>query len=187
MLIGTVGNNIVINTLAAGDALSFEFGNSSYPASLWFLNFALSLNGNKILNKQATASGDNFNVALIPADTITLRPGRCQAWLIFTEQSDATQRFSLPVGLLTILPNPLGNIALTENMLSFQAIQRTISIIVSQPESSANFNGQSYSMHNLNDLYAIRDRLKVAVDLELQELGIPTRGSGFKTIRTRFV
>lgn len=187
MLIGTIGNNVEVKTLTAGDALLFVFGNSSYPASLWSLNFVLTFNGNKVLNHAATAAGDNFSIALESADTLQLRPGRCQVWLMFTLISDSTQRFTLPAGLLTLLPNPLGNIPQTENMLAFKSIQRTISLIVSQPESSANFNGQSYSMHNITDLYSIRDRLKQAVDIELKELGIPTRGTGFKTIRTRFV
>ena len=186
MKIGTSGDIIDVDVLVAGDALSFTFIYSTYPASLWSLQFVLTLNGTKILEKDATATGDQHTVSLVHDDTKSLKSGKCQVWLVFTDRSSASRRFSVDAGLMTVLPNPTGTFPPSDNALALAAINRTIRTIVSQPESTASYNGQSYSLHNLNDLYAIRDRLQQAIDSELRTLGIPSK-SGHKTIRTRFV
>jgi hypothetical protein len=186
MKIGTSGDVINVDVLVAGDALSFSFNLSTYPASLWSLEFALSLNGSKTLSKAGTATGDTHNVALLSADTLNLKCGKCQVWLIFTKIADTTQRFTLDAGLLSVLPNPLGILPATDNALALAAIKRTIQQVISQPESTASYNGQSYSMHNIKDLYDIRNNLQAAVDAELREIGISSK-TGHKTIRTRFV
>ncbi len=186
MKIGTSGDIIDVDVLVAGDSLSFSFNYSTYPASLYSLQFALTLNGSKTLEKDATASGDTHTVALVHADTVNAKCGKCQAWLIFTDRSTSAKRYTVDAGVLVVLPNPMGTLPPSENALALAAIKRTISTVVSQPESTASYNGQSYSLHNIKELYEIRDRLQVAVDAELRELGIPSKG-GHKTIRTRFV
>jgi hypothetical protein len=186
MKIETAGDIIDRDVLVAGDALSFSFNFSTYPASLWSLQFALTLNGVKILQKDGTASGDTHTVALVHEDTKNLKCGKCQVWLVYTDRSTNTKRFSVDAGLLMVLPNPLGTLPPSPNALALAAIKRTIQTIVSQPEASASYNGQSYTMQNIGELHDLEHHLSVEVDNELRALGIPSK-SGHKTIRTRFV
>lgn len=185
MLIGTIGDNVQMSTLTQGDTLSFTVRRSSYPASEgWNMQFVLTLDGSKMAAVQATADGDDFRIDLASDDTAAFKLGRCQVFLVF---DDGTQRFSESAGLLNVIPDPLGTMAPSQAQQMLTAIDVTIAQLVAQPQSSASFNGEMYTAHNLKDLYDIRNRLVVRVDREKRKLGIPSEGSGFKTIRTRFV
>lgn len=185
MLIGTIGSNTAINVLTAGDSFDAVFQRPDHLASLWTAQFVLMRDGSKVFKIDATAEGDNFKVYITSTQSLSITPGAVKAVLLFTLISDDAVRESEYIGDLTVLPNPLDVLAPTENQQALVALNATINVIVSQPEHTASFNGQTYTLHSLADLFAIRDRLQALVDAELRAVGASTRGS-FKIIRNRF-
>ena len=181
MLLGT------IETLTVGDSLEFTIRRPQYPATLWTCQFVLSIIGSKMASKDAVAVVDDFLFSLTSEDTNKYKTGKCQAWVVFTLISDPNQRFTESLGILYVLPNPLAALPPSETKQQLDLVLKAIRTVMSAPAASVSFNGQSYSLHNLGDLFEMRDRLQVAYANELAELGIPVRGAGFKTIRTRFV
>lgn len=178
-----------ITQLVAGDVLAFIVRRSQYPSAAWTMTFVLTKDGSKSFSKAADEDPNTIDhdVNLTPTDTATIKPGRLQGWLSFVNKTDATQRFTEYVGLLTVMPNPVGTLAPSESQQALTKIKATIRILVSQPESSASFNGQSYSFHNIDALYKIRDRLQIEVDNEMREMGVARRAGGARVIQTRFV
>jgi len=186
MLIGSITNNTNVNTLTIGDSLSFTVHDPSYPASEWDLQLAFNLQGSKMATVDATASGDNHEIVITSAASALFKTGRCQAWLIYTNKADNTLRKSSYVGVITILPDPSGNLTPSPTKLALDAVNAAIQQMIAAPALSVSFNGQSYSLNNPRDIYDIRDRLQRTLDAEYAEIGIATR-SGHRTIRSRFI
>lgn len=184
MLQGLVNSATSVNTLVAGDSLVWTFsGDPDHLSSDgWTCAFDLSRNGINLLEVAATADGDNWNVGLLTTDTSDLTPGYVQAYLVFTKSED---RATLFAGDLTVLPDPAGSLSPTPSMAALAAVKNTITLIVSQPEVSASFNGQSYTLQNIKDLMDIRNQLQAEVNSELRALGVDLR-TNFRTILTRF-
>src|SRR5207248_745287 len=101
--------------------------------------------------------GNDFHFDLTSAVTSAIKPGKCQAWLIFTEIADSTQRITEYVGILTVSPNPLGTLAPSQTQIMLDKVLATIKILLAQPEQTASFNGQSYQLYDIEKLYKIRD------------------------------
>ena len=177
-----------ITTLVAGDVLVFTVRRSQYVSADWTMTFVLTKDGSKSFSKNATQDVNNIDhdVNVTAADSATIKPGRLQGWLSFVKKTDATQRFTEYVGLLTVMPNPVGTLTPSEAQQALTKIKSAIKLIVSQPEASASFNGQSYSLQNITELYKIRDRLQMEVDSEMREMGVARRSGGARIILTRF-
>ena len=186
MIIQSGSDMTRITQLVQGNSLTFTVFRAAYLATLWTMKFILSKDGSVVSSFDASASGTSFSVTLTSAQSLTIKTGRCQVALVFTNISDPTQRASEYVGILTVTPNPGGTLVQTVEMVALAKVKSAISIIVSQPEQSASFNGQSYQLHNIDQLYVIRDRLQVEVDNQMRELGIIRRAGGARTILTRF-
>lgn len=184
MLSNTLSNT-PISTLTAGDSLEVTFQDSAHPASEWTMKFVLMRNGSLLYQVDATANGDSYNVVVPSVQSSAITPGIVQATLVFDNVADPTIRQTLYIGSLNILPNPLDTLVPTANMLALQSINDTIAFVSASPAQSVNFNGQSYTIHNLDELFKIRDRLQALVDAELRAVGASSRGS-FKIIKTRF-
>lgn len=173
-----------IATLTIGDTTVFTISDSNYPASAWSCKLALTKDGSNIAQFTGTPVGDSFSFSVKPVSPIAAGPA--QAWLVFTNIATPTLRYSEDIGLVTVLPDPMGTLTASELQLTITALDATIKAIVSQPEFSASFNGQTYTLHNIKDLYEIRGQLQIRLDNELRASGVTTRGSGFRIIKTRF-
>lgn len=183
MLFGLISPNTPVNVLVAGDSVSWSFYDAGHlPADGWAASLVFNRDGSQILTKGATPSGNNWIIGLVSTDTQALAAGITQVFLVFTR---ATERVTEYAGTITIAPNPTGTMTPTPAMLALTGIKNTITTIVSNPESSASFNGQTYTMQNLNDLFPIRDRLQAEVNAEFRTMGITVRGSS-RTILFRF-
>lgn len=177
------------SVITAGDTIIFSVGpDARYPNTGWTLKFILSRDGQLLKSWDAASATDGlgFVVTLPASDTAQIVPGRANPAFVFTE-TDSSQRETISWSdTITILPDPTQILPDSDNRKALKAANAAIAQIAAAPYSSVSFNGQSYSIQNLKDLLALRDRLAVVVAAEFAELGIgPVRG-GFRIIQTRF-
>jgi hypothetical protein len=182
-MLAFIGN--AISTLTAGDTWILEFNDDDHPVGLWTAAIAFSRNGTQLIAKAGTPNGSNFKFSLTAAETSTLVPGYTQVYVVFTNVADTLLRESEFAGTVTLLPNPTGTMPPTPSQQALTAVLASITIILAQPESSATFNGQTYTMQNIQTLYQIRNQLIADVNNELRALGLTMRG-GSRNILTRF-
>lgn len=182
MLLGLVSPADPVTILVAGDSDVLVFYDPDHPASSWSATFVLNRNGTTILSKAATISGDYHSVALATGDTSGLSPGIAQAYMLYTS---GALRETLAVGTVSIAPNPSVTMTPTDAMAALAAVKQTITKLVSMVESSASFNGQTFTLQNISQLFEARDRLQAEVNNELLSMGliVPRR---FRTIVHRF-
>jgi len=137
-------------------------------------------------------SSNNFQISATSGgpvlDITTQGIGAFEVWkFIPPSPAPPPQRVSLYLGGVTIEPNPLVPYSpVTPNQKALTAVNETINTILSQPESSASFNGQSYTLHNIKDLFDIRNSLQVQVAGELRSMGLVTKPTA-RIIQNRFV
>ena len=170
--------------LTVGDSFDITFVRSDYPVSeSWAVKMAFVKLGSKVAEFDGTPQGaDEYNFVATSDQTKTLPTGGVDVSLVFSKAGERQTKF---IGSWTILPNPLGVMVSSSNQEQLDAVNETITTILSEPAASASFNGQSYSTHNINDLFTIRDRLQALVNSELRAIGATTKGSG-RLILTRF-
>ncbi len=173
----------LISSLVAGDTLKLTVGMTDYPATDgWSMKLCLTRDGTALLAVDGVPNGVDFDITISAAASASLAPGRAEVFLVFTKDSE---RYTVSHGSLAIVPNPLVTMTPTSTMSALAACNATIALIVAQPEATANFNGQSYTLQNIRDLYEIRNALAAAVAAELASMGVKTKPS-FKQILTRF-
>jgi hypothetical protein len=185
---------IVDRELVQGDTYLIVIQIPGYPSAIWNAKYALVQNGSMkaSIDMSAYIIGgvtDQYQVWIDQASSEVLPVGFIDNYLIMTEQVPPTQaqRISIYVGTYRIVPNPMGTyVPNTPNQKALNAVNDTITLILSQPEQSASFNGQSYTLHNIKDLFAIRNELQVQVASELRNSGLIIKPTS-RIVQNRFV
>jgi len=177
------GNSLSI--LTAGDTWVLSFTDDDHPNNLWTALIAFSRLGVQLFAKAGVNDVGNFKFTITAAESGTIAPGGTQVYVVFTNVADPTRRESEFAGAVTVLPNPTGSMTPTPSQQALTAVLATITKVLSQPESSATFNGQTYTMQNIETLYKIRNLLITDVNNELVGLGLATKPRS-RNILTRF-
>lgn len=173
--------------ITAGDTVIIDVGpDANYPNTAWTMKFVLSRNGKLLKAWDATSDNDStgFVITLGGADFARIDPGGATWTFLFTETSSG-QRETGQSGDTLIAQDPTKSLPDSDAGMALKGCMSAINTIVSDPNSSVNFNGQSYSSQNLPELFRARDRLQIMVDNELRSLGVSKRG-GAKVILARF-
>ena len=179
-----------VDEITQGDTINWIFALPSYPNDQWTGQLAFVQKGSKV-GQPATMAADptsleNWLATVAAADTAKIPVGLTEVYTVMTGVADPKPRVSLFQGDVNVLPNPLGTIPQTSNMIALAAVQKTINIILAQPEQSASFNGQTYTLHSIKDLFDIRDQLQFNVNGELAVMGV-SHGKNYKILQDRFV
>lgn len=184
---------IIDSVIVQGDSYLFTLEVPDYPNAIWAGQLTFTSFGLPPVIVAAAPDPANVNGYLALLDTaasLTLPVGFVDTFLVLTEASPATpppRRTALELGSLSVAPNPLVQYQPnTPNQIALVAVNATIATILSQPESSASFNGQSYTLHNIKDLFDIRNSLQVQVAGELRSVGLVTKPTS-RIIQNRFV
>jgi hypothetical protein len=181
---------LVDDVIVQGDSYLFVFEVDDYTNDLWSGQLTFALLGSAPIIVPATVGGSLvlYNALLDSASSLLLPIGMVDSYLILTQITGTPpQRVSLYLGSVTIEPNPLvAYVPTTPNQKALAAVNNTINTILSQPESSASFNGQSYTLHNIKDLFDIRNSLQVQVSGELRAMGLVVKPTA-RIIQNRFV
>lgn len=176
-----VGDSISI--LTAGDSWTLVFNDPDHPTPDWTANIAFSRNGSLLLQKVGVVVGENFQFEITLAESATITAGDTQVYIIFSGLGGV--RKTEYAGSVLIVPAATSIMPPTPSQEALIAVLATITKVLSQPEASATFNGQTFTMHNIQTLYDIRDRLITSVNSELRALGLTKKGSA-RNILTRF-
>lgn len=169
--------------IAAGSTLLFTETLNGFPATAYALTFILSVNGVPLSGITAIPSGSDFVVSAPASTTSTWAPGRYIWAQRVTANSDSTIT-SAGSGSLSVTPDFSQTITVP-SQAKLVAVEATILKALANPNSSVNFNSQSFTSRNLKDLFDIRDRIQAQVDAERRIAGISNDG-GSKRIVTQF-
>jgi hypothetical protein len=190
MISNLVPSSPAVEEITQGDTINWVFALPSYPGDQWTGQLSFTQAGSKV-GAPANLVADPMDVThwMVTVDSATsakLPVGTCAVYTVMTRVALPNDRVSLFQGDVTVLPNPLGTMPQTPNMQALAAVNRTINIVLAQPEQSASFNGQTYTLHNIKDLFDIRTQLESFVSGEMAAVGV-SHGKNFKILQDRFV
>lgn len=138
-------------SIIAGDTLRVNITGGDHPATGWTLKVLFSgSTGNKSF--LAAATGVNFLLTLTAAQTATLTAGQYAVSYIFTETAtgervtDDTQR------IVAVFPDPTATVTESMAKQTLDALEASLLIVAAEPDTTVNFNGQSFTGRNLPEL-----------------------------------
>lgn len=183
-MLAFIGNSLM--TLVSGDTWVLPFNDPDHPNNLWTAVISFTRNGVVLFTKAGVVDIGNFKFTITAAESAaSITPGGALIYVVFTNIADTTLRESEYGGGITVLPNPTTSMPPSANQQALTAVLATITLVLSQPEGSATFNGQTYTLQNIDTLYKIRNNLITDVNNELRGLGLTKKGSS-RNILTRF-
>ena len=158
-------------TIAAGDNVTWIRQLNDYPATVWTLHYVIRNTKNiyKFDAVQASSSDVLFQVTLDTSVTKDWLPGD---YTIGAYVTSGTQQVQVD----TFFPNfeVLGNLAINPQGVDprtfatrmLAQIEETISKLTSKSVTSAQVNGQAYTLSNISELWKMRERFASEVRRE---------------------
>lgn len=170
-------------SFTAGDTITFTASGSSYPATLWYMDYVVSRLGQNLFTQRATASGTDYSFT-VSGTTSNVTPGAANWALVATNISTGAREVACS-GVVAVVFNPTADLPATDNQTLLSAINAAILALANNKNHKVDINGQMFERHNINELYKLRDRVQAQVWEELRDMGIQAPG-GPKRIQTRF-
>lgn len=173
----------VQSVLEAGNNYNFQETFTDYPASLWSMQFVMSLDGSNVAPNvtNATNSGNTFNVSFGTPTTA----GR-YLFAEYVTETASGQRTTAKTGVMQVIPNLTQTASLSAAATMLANIETAISQLTTGGFSSVSVNNVSYTRFDVSILIAMRTRLQAEVIRERQAAdafrGVETSGR----IGTRF-
>jgi hypothetical protein len=178
-------------TIAAGDNVSWIRQIDDYPATVWTLHYVIRSTKNiyKFDAVQASASDVLFQVTLTTATTATWEPA---LYSIGAYVTSGTQQFQIHTFFQQL--EVTANLAATPNgsdPRSFASkmlveIETTIAKLTSKSVTTAQVNGQAYTLANLSELWKMRERFASEVRREEAKARLNAGLGGSNKIGIRF-
>src|SRR5690242_6106851 len=152
----------------SGDTVVFTEGFGDFPPASWSATVYLSLNGTAAINATATESGSTYTFTLTAANTATLAPGSYD-FAIYCLETATNQRKFAKGGTVQVLPNLAASQTASDAAQQLSAANTTLTTLLAKKNGSVSFNGQSFTMQNIDSLYRIIARLEAKVKAERDE------------------
>lgn len=150
--------------IIAGNTVRLNISDGDYPSSDWGL--AVVLNGPALKNFPAVVGADNsFDLVITAAATAAITPGEYSVTFVYTETA-TTERASIDMGTVQVVTDPTGALALTQAQETLAAMKVALLSLSSGVNQAVNFNGQSFSKKNLDQLQDAIGRQQQLVDRE---------------------
>lgn len=150
------------SSFVAGDTLRVTLSDSDYPSDDWTLTIHFR---GAVLKSYTAEEGENgeFDLVITASQTSELTAG---TYLVtFAYESDDDRKTEV-FGNVEVFPNPTAATVKSIARQTLEAAQAAMLILVSGPNQSVNFNGQSFTKMNMRDLQEIIDNLQGIVDEE---------------------
>jgi hypothetical protein len=178
---------LFFNEPISGDTWSFSVTNCpNYPPGYTFT--AVFAADQTTVTATGTLDGTGIKFTLTPAQTSSLPLGPVKIAIQVFDTANPPNRYTIKAGAVKVFQDisVSGEIVQAESVLSQQLrlCNDTLTAVLSNEVSVAQFGGQQYTMHNINDLYKVRNSLQSQVDLEDEE-NLGNRRS--RIIKPRFV
>ena len=156
-------------SLAAGDTARIQLSYGDYPATAWTAALKLNKVGLPALSIAGTASGTSFIFVILDSLTETL-PAGDYTWAVRVGEAASGDTRTAQAGRFILTPNYGGIIAKSAAQLQLDAANTAFATVVANPESSCNFNGQTFTTANSYQLLDIISRLEAKVAQEQARL-----------------
>lgn len=170
--------------IQAGDTLKFTDSSANYPAPTWAVTYTL-YNGDIQLSFSSSANGaeHDFNVSHSITSGWPMGEYRYQA-----TATDGADKFTLGTGLVRILPDLAGSLSgqLTHVEKTLKKVEATIEALASKEHAAINFNGRAYTMRDIGELLALRDKYKAELNSIRAAERINAGKSSGRKIKVRF-
>jgi hypothetical protein len=153
------------NSFIAGDAVRVTIANPNYPSSLWTLKVWFQ-NGITVQSFTAPAgSADAYDLFITPEESAAIPAGQYLIAYIFTEIASPNDRKSLDwKSTVAVYANPAVATAKTVARQTLEAMEAAyLSLSSGGLMQSVNFNGQSFTNHNLSDFATAIERQRAIV------------------------
>lgn len=151
-------------SIIAGDTVRVTISDGDYPSSLWTL--AVRFVGTAAFSFAATPiTGDQFELVLTAAQSLTLTPGTYNVTFTYTETSSGEKQ-SVSAGKTQVYPDPSAVAPVSQARSTLSAMKAALLALAAGTTSTVNFNGQSFTKKNLKDLQDAIDRQQRIVDQE---------------------
>lgn len=166
----------------AGDTVRVTLSDGDYPSSDWTLTVYFR---GAVLKNYAAEEGDNnaFDLVITASQTAELTPGSYQ--VTFAYQSDDERKTEV-FGNVEVLPNPTAATVKSIARQTLEAARAAMLVLVSGPNQTVSFNGQSFTRMNMKDLQDIIDRLQGVVDAEDSAIDLASGRRRYAGIGVRF-
>lgn len=155
-----------------------QYGDGTWTAT------AIFYGGTSRLEADAVLESSQFQWNIPGSETSQLL---AQPYSFSVQVSDGTDRYTVQAGVVTVLADPLtstGGGELTMLQQQLAQLDQTILAIASKQVTMMDFGTKQYTLHNLKDLYAIRNSLAIQVQAEQDKLSGQQRS---RRILPRFV
>lgn len=170
--------------ITAGDTVILSLRYADFPVSTWNLDFVLSRNATALKTVRATVSGSAYLLTLHGADTAGIAPGFAQ-WTALVTEASSGQRTQAESGVITIKPNPSGQLAETDLQRRLREAQAEMDRIARSP-SMVGLDKTQTVQRSLKDQRELVRELQAAVWREARGMGIEAPGAA-RAIHPEFI
>lgn len=171
------------DSFEAGDTILFSESYGEYPAGTWTATIYFSLNGAAPTNVAATADGTAHLFTLTSAFTAALSPG-VNDFAVYAVSGSQRQRVSS--GTVDVTPNLTAAQTASSAVTQLAAANTALTTILTDPNASVSYNGQSYTNASQMQLFQIVQRLKAVVQSERDDLAARRGEAKTRAIRPYF-
>lgn len=165
----------------AGDTVSFQINNQTYPASLYTAGFWLFAQNVDPDNFAGVAQMDgSFIFSATPAATDTILPENYQAVIVYTSIAmPQTRNTVIARGSVWVLPDPTQQAAPSPAQATLTLLQNAMSQLAAGTIASATVNQQTWTKKNMAQLqqqiYVQQSIVKDENDTIAQLMGRPNQ------------
>jgi hypothetical protein len=154
------------SSFVAGDTVRITLSDPDHPSTAWSLQVQLQGANSKATFNAAASGAGTFSLVLNSADTAKLAAGEYSVFYLYTETSSGERVTDDETRLLAVLPDPAAKVTSSTAQQILDALEATLKVVAQDPDTSVNFNGQSYTSKNLKDLQDAIVRQKQIVNFE---------------------
>lgn len=153
-------------SIIAGDTLRATISDSRYPSTLWTLSVQFESPTTVLPFAATTGTGISFNLVIAKTATAVIPPGEYNVRYIFTETSSSERQTGDCFQQVQVYQDPTVVFPKTQARQALEAMQAAYLKLSSGANSSVNFNGQSFTRHNMKEFNDQIEMQKAVVDAE---------------------
>lgn len=173
------------SSFVAGDTVRVTLSDPDHPSTAWSLQVQLQGSSSRAAFNASAVSAGAFSLVLSATDTAKLTAGEYSVFFVYTETASGDRVTDDEMRLLAVLPDPAAKVTSSTAQQILDALEATLKVVAQDPDTSVNFNGQSYTSKNLKDLQDAIVRQKQIVNFENNQrrIGLGQLSNRFSKLR----
>lgn len=150
----------------AGDTVRVSISDSKHPSTLWSLRVTLQSATTKQSFDASVGTGTGFLLVISAAASAKLGADLYTVTSRYTQTASGEKQTSHCVLTTQVYANPEGGGAKTIARQTLEAMETAYLQIGSDPNLTVNFNGQSYTGHNIKEFQTAIEHQRAIVNAE---------------------